>query len=347
MIRKMLLATTNEGKILAIKARFEMLHFLELVTLDQLDIEIKDPEETEDTLIGNALLKAKYYAEKTGMLVLADDTGLFVEALDGYPGVKSARIAESQDKLADALLEKMDGEKNRKAEFRCVTVVYDPITKNQFSSEGILAGELLSEKEEMKPGRIAYDCIFFHPESNKTLGQMETNEKNAISHRGKALQQIHYFLENTLGSKHIVVPIAVLIQNGKILKSLRNDPHNSEFHKKWEFPGGSVEFGENIEECVIREAKEEVGYDVEPIQMLSHIPIHSRETKTYQYQVFILPYVCKVVGGDGSYNDLETLDTKWFDIDEVASRKDLMPGSTELFKKIIPELKSIIKEHNL
>lgn len=346
MIRKMLLATTNEGKILAIKSRFEMLHFLELVTLDQLDVEIEDPEETEDTLIGNALLKAKYYAEKTGMLVLADDTGLFVDALDGYPGVHCARIS-SRDKLADTLLQKMEGEQNRKAEFRSVTVVYDPITKNQFSSEGILAGELLTEKEEMLPGRIAYDCIFFHPESNKTLGQMKTNEKNAISHRGKALQQIHYYLENTLGSKHIVVPLAVLIQNGKILKSLRNDPHNPHHHKKWEFPGGTLEFGETIEENVIRETKEEVGYDVEPIKMLNYIPIHSRETETYQYQVFILPYVCRVIGGDGSYNDLETLDTKWFDIDEVASLPDLMPGSKMMMSKIIPELKSIIKEHNL
>jgi len=347
MIRKMLIATTNKGKILEMKERFKTLPFIECVSLDDIGATVDAPDEPADTLHENSYTKAKYYADQTGLLALADDSGLFIDILDGWPGAQAAHVGDSDDARVENLLEKMKGKTNRTAWFRDVLTLYDPITKNTFQASGKVKGTILDEPTDMLPGRFAYDSIFFHEESGKSFGQMETHEKMSVSHRGQSQQKIHYHLQNTFGVKHIVVAAGIVIKDGKVLKNLRNDPHNKKFHKLWEFPGGTIEFGESPQENVIREVSEEVGYDVEVVEMLPYVSVHPRESETFQYQVYILPFVCKVVGGSGEFSDLETLEIKWFDIDEIKDIPNLMPGSKVFMEQVTPQLKDIVARHNL
>ena len=115
---KLLIATTNKGKFKEISEAFETLPYVECVSLDELDKKVDAPEETEKTVEGNALLKATYYGEKTGIRTLADDTGLFIESLDGWPGVYAGRVADSDDERCQKLLEKIGSSEKRDAHFQ-------------------------------------------------------------------------------------------------------------------------------------------------------------------------------------------------------------------------------------
>ena len=147
------------------------------------------PEETGDTLEANALLKAKSLAEQTGKLCLADDTGLEVGALGGAPGVRSARYAGESVTYAENvefLLRKMEGipPPLRKARFRTILAV-GPKDGVYHIVEGVLEGVIT--EETIGTAGFGYDPIFFVPESGKTLAQMDLEEKNRLSHRGRAL----------------------------------------------------------------------------------------------------------------------------------------------------------------
>jgi mutator protein MutT len=127
----------------------------------------------------------------------------------------------------------------------------------------------------------------------------------------------------------------------------RNDPHNPEYHGKWEFPGGSVEFGETPEVNVAREVLEEAGLRVTPIKLLSEVAAWPVEKKNgVRYQVYLLPYVCKVEEVIGPPHDEEVLEMRWFSLDEVADFS-LMPRNLELYQAILPELKEVIAKHSL
>ncbi len=347
MKRKLLIATTNKGKFKEIQYGLESLPFIECISLSDIKIKIEPPEEVEATLHANAYLKAKYYAEASGLMTIADDTGLFIDALNGWPGEHSARVADNDEARISTILEKMNGVKNRKAEFRISLTTYDPKNHTSFSCSAEKEGVILDAPvENHVVSNFGYTKIFYIAEAQKTFAEMDTKEKNAYSHRGKCIQELRYYLQNMLGAKHIVVPIACIIQDKKILMSLRNDPHNPAFHKKWEFPGGCVEFKESIEENLIREVKEEVGYDVEPIQRLSYIHVRARETDFYQYQIYLLPFVCKIIGGEKTHTNSETLDSRWFDLNEVLEY-DLLADNRQIFSTISEELQSVIKAHNL
>lgn len=347
MTRKLLIATTNKGKFKEIQFGLHSLPFIECVSLLDIDQNIEAPEETESTLVGNALLKVKYYAQKTGLLTLADDTGIFIEELDGWPGVQSAVIAETDEERMGLIFKKMEGKKNRSAVFKAALAVHDPQNNTTFITEAETEGRVLEQPVgEETFIRFGYNRLFYVNAAQKTFAEMDIKEKNGYSHRGKCVQEVRYYLQNQFGIKHIVVPLACIIKDKKILMSLRNDPHNPAFHNKWEFPGGGVEFKETIEENLIREVKEEVGYDVEPVKRLSYMHVRWRETEAYQYQVYLLPYVCKIVGGKKEHTNSETLDSRWFDLNDVLEY-DLLADNRQIFAAISDELQTTIKEYNL
>lgn len=144
-----------------------------------------DIEETENTLAGNALLKARVVCEATGHAAVADDTGLEVDALDGAPGVFSARFAgpdATDDDNIDKLISVLDGNANRSARFRTAIALVTP-SSAEVVVEGVLEGVILSERRGS--GGFGYDAIF--EVDGRTLAEMPPAEKNAISHRAIAL----------------------------------------------------------------------------------------------------------------------------------------------------------------
>lgn len=145
--------------------------------------------------------------------------------------------------------------------------------------------------------------------------------------------------------RQFIVPVAFVIQDGKLLMTLRNDPENPRFHKKWELPGGKLHLGESLEECVIRETKEEVDYDVEVITELSRVTIMDETEK--KYQVCLIPLLCRIVGGQGNHSDREVLKKQFFALDEVLSMPDLIPENHTMFTKVFDEIKQKVHQAHL
>lgn len=344
MMRKLLIATSNEGKLKEMKEFFKTSHF-EIVSLSDVGI-TEIPEEPYDSVELNGYAKAKFYGEKSGLLTITDDGGLFIDALDGWPGVHAARIGNDGDDRQDKVLEKLQGITERNATFKAALVLYDPLDKNYFISLGESKGKILEEKIQQTVAGFGYDPIFFSDEAGKAFAQMSPEEKNKVSHRGKSLVKMEYFLKKQYGARNIVVPCALVIQNGKLLMQKRNDPHRPDYHEKWEFPGGGVEFKEQIIENVIRETQEETGLIIEPLKLLQDIAVEWQEYPNFSYQVYLIPYVCKIVGGTLNPRDHEVLEARWFDLDEV-TQYPLVGENARLYEKLLPELKKIIKENNL
>jgi XTP/dITP diphosphohydrolase len=209
-MRKILLATSNPGKLTEIRAMLG--ENIEWVGLSEFK-GIGEIKEDGATFAENARKKALGYAKATGLWTIADDSGLVIDALGGQPGVKSARFSGAKDKnraLLDhknmvkvlKLLEGMPREK-RTARFVCCLCLACPPDERRVNpekvlieTEGKLAG-FIAEKE-MGTNGFGYDPIFFVPELNKTVAQLTTDEKNAISHRGNALRKLKPFLTELL-----------------------------------------------------------------------------------------------------------------------------------------------------
>ncbi len=197
----LVVATRNKGKVTEIAAALAALP-VEVISLDDFP-GIPEAEESGDTFAANAILKATHYALNTGMACLADDSGLEVDALGGAPGVYSARYAgpEASDaannaKLLAAIADAPDG--GRTARFRCVLAYVDP-DGTLLTAEGACEGTIL--KEPRGTGGFGYDPLFYMPGAAKTLAEMTTVEKNAVSHRGQALRNMattlaRYYHEN-------------------------------------------------------------------------------------------------------------------------------------------------------
>lgn len=152
-----------------------------------------DIPETSNTLDGNASLKANYVHNKFHVNCFADDTGLEIEALNLEPGVYSARYAgpeRSDDKNMDLVLSKLEGNDNRKAQFR--TAVSLIIDGKEHLFEGIVTGEIRKEKTGSEG--FGYDPIFEPENSGKTFAEMSTEEKNKVSHRARAFSKMIDFL---------------------------------------------------------------------------------------------------------------------------------------------------------
>ena len=189
---KLVFATNNLHKLKEVQ---EMLSdSIEVLSLKDIGC-FEDVEETESTLEGNAKLKADYITEKYGFDCFADDTGLEVEALDGKPGVYSARYAGEHgnaEKNMEKLLVELQNKLSRKAKFR--TIIALNITNKQYLFEGICDGEILNEKTGVKG--FGYDPIFKPSNASCSFAEMNSEEKNIISHRGIAIQELVQFLNS-------------------------------------------------------------------------------------------------------------------------------------------------------
>lgn len=165
----------------------------ELVTLRECGI-TEDIPENEPTLEGNALAKARYVYSRTGLNCFADDTGLEVDALNGEPGVRSARYAtDGHDDEANKrlLLERMQGVENRAAQFR--TAVALIVDGKEYLFEGIVRGDIACEEHGV--GGFGYDPLFLPEGGALTFAEMSAEAKNEISHRGRAVRKLAEFLK--------------------------------------------------------------------------------------------------------------------------------------------------------
>lgn len=189
-MKTIIFATNNAHKLDEVKAILG--DKLTLKTLREAGI-TEDIPENEPTIEGNALAKARYVWEKTGCDCFADDTGLEVEALGGAPGVHSARYATDGHDFAanrEKLLRELEGVTNRKARFRTVVALIEGGKERCF--EGVVEGEITTK--EMGEGGFGYDCLFRPEGYTLTFAELAPEEKNAISHRGRAVAKLTEWL---------------------------------------------------------------------------------------------------------------------------------------------------------
>ncbi|WGH75573.1 non-canonical purine NTP diphosphatase [Tenacibaculum tangerinum] len=189
---KLVFATNNLNKLAEVQKMLPS--SIELLSLKDINC-FDEIEETATTLEGNAKLKANYITEKFGYNCFADDTGLEVAALNGAPGVYSARYAgepANAENNMQKLLTALDGKPHRNAQFR--TAICLNLNEKQFLFDGICKGYILTAQQGEKG--FGYDPIFQPEGYNKSFAEMTTEEKNKISHRGLAIQQLVAFLKS-------------------------------------------------------------------------------------------------------------------------------------------------------
>ncbi len=187
-MKKLLIATYSKGKFREIEKILKGLPF-EIVSLKEAGIDF-EVEETGKTFKANAILKARTYGKLTGLLTLAEDAGLEVDALGGAPGVYSARYCPGTDEdRYRLLLKNLAGvsTKKRTARFKAVVAIFDPKTGKIKTCQGVLEGRIATEPKG-KHG-FGYDPTFYVPKLKKRTAELTTEEKNKISHRGKAWQK--------------------------------------------------------------------------------------------------------------------------------------------------------------
>ncbi|MTI86770.1 MAG: RdgB/HAM1 family non-canonical purine NTP pyrophosphatase [Balneolaceae bacterium] len=192
MIKKLVLASQNEHKIIEME---EILRPLGIQVLSTQDFpKLKDVVEDQPNLEGNALKKARYVALETNLPALSDDTGLEVEALNGAPGVYSARYAGENVTYQEnvrKLLSEMADIQNRKAQFR--TVVALITNEGEYTFEGVCKGEIITVQKGDKG--FGYDPVFKPEGYDQTFAELDQSVKNNISHRGHAVQKFINFMK--------------------------------------------------------------------------------------------------------------------------------------------------------
>ena len=191
-MNKLIFATHNEHKLEEVSAMLKK--NINVLGLRELQF-FEDIPETADTLQGNALQKAQFVKDNLGYDCFADDTGLEVDALNGAPGVFSARYAgepSNSERNIDKLLDVLKDSNNRTAQFRTVIALLQDVDVHYF--EGIIRGKITTERHGT--GGFGYDAVFVPEGYNKTFAELSQEEKNAISHRGLAVQKLVEFLKN-------------------------------------------------------------------------------------------------------------------------------------------------------
>jgi len=189
---KIVFASNNKNKILEIQSMLP--ESIQIVSLESIGC-LEEIPETSETIEGNAILKANYVTQNYGFDCFADDTGLEVEALNGEPGVYSARYAGEQrnaDDNMNKLLNELADKTNRTAQFK--TVIALNVNGKQYLFEGIASGEIIKEKIGL--GGFGYDPIFKPTNYKETFAELSLEVKNEISHRGKATKSLLDFLQN-------------------------------------------------------------------------------------------------------------------------------------------------------
>ena len=193
MKRKLVFATNNAHKLEEVAAILG--DKIELLSLNDIGCHTDIPE-TAETLEGNALLKSSFIFKNYGRDFFADDTGLEVEALDGAPGVYSARYAGGEGHDAQAnmlkLLHELEGKENRKAQFRtAISLILDG---KEYLFEGVIKGEIIREKRG--DSGFGYDPVFKPEGYERTFAELGNDVKNKISHRALAVQKLCEFLQS-------------------------------------------------------------------------------------------------------------------------------------------------------
>lgn len=194
--KKLLIATRSRGKFPEIvvglgDVPFEIINLNDVSELPR-DYEVEEPASTFE---GNAIIKAMTLGRVTGILTLADDSGLEVDALGGRPGVFSARYAPGTDKdRNNKLLGELEGveEKDRTARFRSVVAICDPLNNKVRTCEGVYEGRIVTEPKG--ENGFGYDPIFFSTELQKVSAEATPEEKNKVSHRGEAVKKARKIL---------------------------------------------------------------------------------------------------------------------------------------------------------
>lgn len=188
---KLVFATHNDNKLKEVQQLLP--ENIELLSLKDVECFDEIPE-TGDTLEENAKIKADFVTQTYGLDCFSDDTGLLVNALDGAPGVYSARYAGEQKKASDnmaKLLSELEGGTDRSAHFK--TVVHLNLKGESFTFDGIVKGQITTEQHGK--GGFGYDPIFRPDGYNKTFGELPPETKNTIGHRGRAIQKLVEFLK--------------------------------------------------------------------------------------------------------------------------------------------------------
>lgn len=189
MINELVVATHNQGKVEEFKSLMKDLP-IEIKYLADFDA-VEAPAETGRTFAANARQKATYYAKKLGKPCIADDSGLEVQALDGAPGVRSARYAgekASDEDNNNLLLHNMKFQVKRTCRFRCALCVAQPDGKVLNEVDGICDGMLLHEP--LGENGFGYDPLFYYEPLKKSFAQLTPEEKNSVSHRRRALESL-------------------------------------------------------------------------------------------------------------------------------------------------------------
>lgn len=192
MIEELVFATNNANKVAEIKKILGNLFTVTSLKEAGIDIDIPEPY---DTLEENARAKSKTIFEMTGKNCFSEDTGLFVDALNGHPGVKSARYAgdkATNKENIEKLLANLNGVEKRTARFK--TVISLMQAGKEFQFEGVCEGEIIETPVGEKG--FGYDAVFIPDGNEKTFAQMETEEKNIYSHRKKAMKKLIGFLSS-------------------------------------------------------------------------------------------------------------------------------------------------------
>mgnify|MGYP000904683212 FL=1 len=187
---KLIFATHNKNKLKEVRSLIP--NTIELLNLDDINL-LEEIEETATTIEGNALLKAQTIYKQTGINCFADDSGLLVDALDGAPGVFSARYAgehKSDSDNLEKLLKELSNKDNRNAHFKTVMALI--IDGKEYVFEGIINGTITTEKSGSNG--FGYDPIFLPDGYTETFAEMNSEIKNVISHRAKAMKKLIEFV---------------------------------------------------------------------------------------------------------------------------------------------------------
>lgn len=194
-LKKLVIASNNQGKLREINA---LLAPLVIKVVPQSDFNAGEVDEPHDTFVENALAKARHASRCAGLPALADDSGICVSALNGVPGVSSARYAgepKSDERNNQKLVEALKNKSDRRAYYYCVLVLVRHAADPQpIIVDGSWHGEIVEEPQGT--GGFGYDPYFFVPEFGKTAAELSEEQKNLISHRGKALVQLSAILQS-------------------------------------------------------------------------------------------------------------------------------------------------------
>lgn len=187
-MKKLFVGTNNKGKLKEIKAILKEFNVdLDLVTPADIDLK-EEPIENGSTFEENAIIKAKFYHEKSNLATIADDSGLCIDALNGFPGIYSARFLEhlSYKEKNDVVLKILNNNSNRNASFHCSLAYIDEFN-NLKTYEGIIEGNIATSQRG--ENGFGYDPIFCYGENNLTNAELPEGKKNEFSHRYQVLKK--------------------------------------------------------------------------------------------------------------------------------------------------------------